>query len=162
MALVLTRSSTSTAKIIIALVVICDQVTKLWALNALNNGRTIDIFWTLRFNLVFNSGMAFSKGQGLGRFIGLLAIGVAVWLWLSLRKISTTIGVVGTSMLIGGAIGNVVDRLFRGDAWLRGSVVDFIDLQWFPVFNIADSSVTIGAILLIFSSIVASRIKTAS
>lgn len=159
MALVLTRSSTSTAKIIIALVVICDQVTKHWALNALNNGRTIDIFWTLRFNLVFNSGMAFSKGQGLGRFIGLLAIGVAVWLWLSLRKVSTTIGVVGTAMLIGGAIGNVVDRLFRGDAWLRGSVVDFIDLQWFPVFNVADSSVTIGAILLIYSSIVASRVK---
>ena len=162
MALVLTRSSTSTAKIIIALVVICDQVTKHWALNALNNGRTIDIFWTLRFNLVFNSGMAFSKGQGLGRFIGLLAIGVAVWLWLSLRKVSTTIGVVGTAMLIGGAIGNVVDRLFRGDAWLRGSVVDFIDLQWFPVFNIADSSVTIGAILLIYSSIVASRVKASA
>lgn len=162
MALVLTRSSTSTAKIIIALVVICDQVTKHWALNALNNGRTIDIFWTLRFNLVFNSGMAFSKGQGLGRFIGLLAIGVAVWLWLSLRKVSTTIGVVGTAMLIGGAIGNVVDRLFRGDAWLRGSVVDFIDLQWFPVFNIADSSVTIGAIVLIYSSIVASRSKASA
>ena len=162
MALVLTRSSTSTAKIIIALVVICDQVTKHWALNALNNGRTIDIFWTLRFNLVFNSGMAFSKGQGLGRLIGLLAIGVAVWLWLSLRKISTTIGVVGTAMLIGGAIGNVVDRLFRGDAWLRGSVVDFIDLQWFPVFNIADSSVTIGAILLIYSSIVVSRVKASA
>lgn len=162
MALVLTRSSTSTAKIIIALVVICDQVTKHWALNALNNGRTIDIFWTLRFNLVFNSGMAFSKGQGLGRFIGLLAIGVAVWLWLSLRKVSTTIGVVGTAMLIGGAIGNVVDRLFRGDAWLRGSVVDFIDLQWFPVFNIADSSVTIGAILLIYSSIVVSRVKASA
>ena len=162
MALVLTKSSTSTAKIIIALVVICDQVTKHWALNALNNGRTIDIFWTLRFNLVFNSGMAFSKGQGLGRFIGLLAIGVAVWLWLSLRKVSTTIGVVGTAMLIGGAIGNVVDRLFRGDAWLRGSVVDFIDLQWFPVFNVADSSVTIGAILLIYSSIVVSRVKASA
>ena len=162
MALVLTRSSTSTAKIIIALVVICDQVTKHWALNALNNGRTIDIFWTLRFNLVFNSGMAFSKGQGLGRFIGLLAIGVAVWLWLSLRKVSTTIGVVGTAMLIGGAIGNVIDRLFRGDAWLGGSVVDFIDLQWFPVFNVADSSVTIGALLLIYSSIVASRSKASA
>jgi signal peptidase II len=161
-ALVLTRSSTSTAKIIIALVVICDQVTKHWALNSLNNGRTIDIFWTLRFNLVFNSGMAFSKGQGLGRLIGLLAIGVAVWLWLSLRKASTTIGLVGTAMLIGGAIGNVIDRLFRGDAWLKGSVVDFIDLQWFPVFNVADSSVTIGAMLLIYSSIVASRIKVAS
>jgi len=161
-ALVPTRSSTSTAKIIIALVVICDQLAKHWALNSLNNGRTIDIFWTLRFNLVFNSGMAFSKGQGLGRLIGLLAIGVAVWLWLSLRKASTTIGLVGTAMLIGGAIGNVVDRLFRGDAWLKGSVVDFIDLQWFPVFNVADSSVTIGAMLLIYSSIVASRIKTAS
>jgi signal peptidase II len=60
-------------------------------------------------------------------------------------------------MLIGGALGNVVDRLFRGEKWLAGAVVDFIDLQWFPVFNIADSAVTVGAAILIFSSVAASR-----
>jgi signal peptidase II len=60
-------------------------------------------------------------------------------------------------MLIGGALGNVVDRLFRGEKWLAGAVVDFIDLQWFPVFNIADSAVTVGAAILILSSLTASR-----
>ena len=162
MALVLTRSAGQTPKLIIVAVVIADQATKNWALNSLSDGRTIDLFWTLRFNLVFNSGMAFSQGQGLGRLIGLLAIGVAVWLWSSLKKASTNLSLVGTAMLIGGALGNVVDRLFRGEKWLAGSVIDFIDLQWFPVFNIADSAVTLGAAMLITSSVVASRTKLQS
>ena len=162
MALVLTRSTGQTPKLIIVAVVIADQATKNWALNSLSDGRTIDLFWTLRFNLVFNSGMAFSQGQGLGRLIGLLAIGVAVWLWLSLKKASTNLSIVGTAMLIGGALGNVVDRLFRGEKWLAGSVIDFIDLQWFPVFNIADSAVTLGAAMLITSSVVTSRTKLQS
>ena len=162
MALVLTRSTGQTPKLIIVAVVIADQATKNWALNSLSDGRTIDLFWTLRFNLVFNSGMAFSQGQGLGRLIGLLAIGVAVWLWLSLKKASTNLSLVGTAMLIGGALGNVVDRLFRGEKWLAGSVIDFIDLQWFPVFNIADSAVTLGAAMLITSSVITSRTKLQS
>ena len=162
MALVLTRSTGQTPKLIIVAVVIADQATKNWALNSLSDGRTIDLVWTLRFNLVFNSGMAFSQGQGLGRLIGLLAIGVAVWLWSSLKKVSTNLSLVGTAMLIGGALGNVVDRLFRGEKWLAGSVIDFIDLQWFPVFNIADLAVTLGAAMLITSSVAASRTKLQS
>jgi signal peptidase II len=161
-ALVLTRSTGQTPKLIIVAIVIADQATKNWALNSLSDGRTIDLVWTLRFNLVFNSGMAFSQGQGLGRLIGLLAIGVAVWLWLSLKKANTNLSLVGTAMLIGGALGNVVDRLFRGEKWLAGSVIDFIDLQWFPVFNIADSAVTLGAAMLITSSVVTSRTKLQS
>jgi signal peptidase II len=161
-ALVLTRSTGQTPKLIIVAIVIADQATKNWALNSLSDGRTIDLVWTLRFNLVFNSGMAFSQGQGLGRLIGLLAIGVAVWLWLSLKKATTNLSLVGTAMLIGGALGNVVDRLFRGEKWLAGSVIDFIDLQWFPVFNIADSAVTLGAAMLITSSVVTSRTKLQS
>ena len=162
MALVLTRSTGQTPKLIIVAIVIADQATKNWALNSLSDGRTIDLVWTLRFNLVFNSGMAFSQGQGMGRLIGLLAIGVAVWLWLSLKKANTNLSLVGTAMLIGGALGNVVDRLFRGEKWLAGSVIDFIDLQWFPVFNIADSAVTLGAAMLIISSVVTSRTKLQS
>ena len=162
MALVLTRSTGQTPKLIIVAVVLADQATKNWALNSLSDGRTIDLVWTLRFNLVFNSGMAFSQGQGWGRLIGLLAIGVAVWLWFGLRKATSQLSVVGTSMLIGGALGNVVDRMFRGEKWLAGSVIDFIDLQWFPVFNIADSAVTLGASMLITSSFAASRTKLQS
>ncbi len=54
------------------------------------------------------------------------------------------------------------DRMFRGEKWLAGSVIDFIDLQWFPVFNIADSAVTLGAAMLITSSFAASRTKLQS
>lgn len=160
MALILTRDSRLTPKLIVLVVVAADQATKSWALNSLSEGRIIALFWTLRFNLVFNSGMAFSQGQGAGRLIGLLAIAVAIWLWLSLRRASSPLAIVGTALLVGGALGNVVDRLFRGDKWLAGSVVDFIDLQWFPVFNIADSAVTIGAAMLIMSSVLASRSRS--
>ncbi|MGA1358479.1 MAG: signal peptidase II, partial [Ilumatobacteraceae bacterium] len=54
--------------------------------------------------------------------------------------------------IVGGAIGNLVDRLLRGDAWLRGAVVDFVDLQWFPIFNLADSAISVGAMLMIIAS----------
>jgi signal peptidase II len=53
------------------------------------------------------------------------------------------------SFIIGGALGNVADRLFRQDKWMRGHVIDFIDFQWWPVFNVADSLIFIGAFLLI-------------
>jgi signal peptidase II len=54
-----------------------------------------------------------------------------------------------TAVVIGGAFGNLADRIFRGDGWLHGHVVDFIDFQWFAVFNIADSAITVGAGVLI-------------
>jgi signal peptidase II len=53
------------------------------------------------------------------------------------------------ALIAGGAIGNVVDRMLREDKWMNGRVVDFIDFQWFPVFNIADSCISIGAVLLV-------------
>lgn len=142
----------SIAFILILVVVGFDQLTKHLSLGSLNNGKTIDIFWTLRFNLVFNSGMAFSQGQGVGRVIGLLAVCVVIGLLVSLRKTMSLQTTIGTGLLIGGAIGNILDRLFRGDGWMRGAVVDFIDLQWFPVFNLADSAVTIGAACLILGA----------
>ncbi len=152
-----TRTSASKwpAYLLIVFVIIFDQLTKHWSLNALNAGKTIQIFWTLQFNLVFNSGMAFSQGQGIGRIIGLLAIAVVIGLLMSLRKPMSLVTVIGTGLLVGGACGNIFDRMFRGDGWMSGAVVDFIDLQWFPVFNVADSAVTIGAGLLILGAFLA-------
>ena len=132
-----------------ALLVIFDQATKSWALTALDDGRTIDVIWTLRFALGFNSGMAFSQGEGMGIVIGLVAIGVVVVMFKSMMKASSPLTAYAFSCIIGGALGNVVDRLFRQDKWMRGHVVDFIDLQWWPVFNVADSTIFVGASLLI-------------
>ena len=65
---------------------------------------------------------------------------------------------VGIGLLIGGAAGNLIDRMFRGDdGFLQGAVVDFIDLQWFPIFNVADMAINVGAGLLILNSILSAR-----
>lgn len=138
-------------------VVVADQVTKAWALRSLGAGRVVHVVWTLQFALGFNSGMAFSKGEGWGPVIGVAATLVLVYLLASLRRAGSTVSVVGLSLVIGGAAGNLVDRLFRNGGWMRGSVVDFIDLQWWPVFNVADSAITVGAVLLIIGAFVAAN-----
>ena len=138
-------------------VVVLDQVSKTWALNALDDGRVIDVVWTLRFALGFNSGMAFSKAEGWGPVIGVVATVVLVYLLSTLRRAGSAVSATGLALVIGGASGNLVDRLFRGDAWMRGSVVDFIDLQWWPVFNVADSAITVGAVLLVLGALRESR-----
>ena len=138
-------------------VVVVDQLAKHWAVTSLGSDRVIDLVWTLRLNLAFNNGMAFGQGRGLGPVIGVVATVVIVYLLISLRDQSSRISTVGMGLLIGGAAGNLIDRLFRGDAWLNGAVVDFIDLQWFPIFNVADMAVNVGAGLLILGSILSAR-----
>ena len=135
--------------LVIAVFLVADQGTKTWAVNALDDGRTIDIVWTLRFALGFNSGFAFSQGQGLGPYIGVVAVAAIVLLSRTMMKASLPATAYGLALITSGAVGNVVDRVFRGDGWLHGKVVDFIDLQWFPVFNVADSCITVGAFLVI-------------
>jgi len=142
---------------IAAAVVLLDQATKHWAVTNLNDGHTIPLFWTLQLNLAFNTGMAFSQATGFGPLIAVVATAVIVWLLISLRSESGRMSSIGMGLLIGGAVGNLIDRLFRGDAWLRGGVVDFIDFQWFPIFNFADIAVNVGAGLLILNSILVSR-----
>jgi len=142
-------------------VIIFDQLTKTWAVNALDDGRIVHVVSTLRMNLTYNSGMAFSQGQGLGAVIGVLALLVVAVLTLSLRKSSDWRRLLATGLIIGGAVGNIVDRVFRGTGKFHGSVVDFIDLQWWPIFNVADMGVFVGAALLIFSAAVPRADKVA-
>lgn len=146
------------APVLLALaLVVADQASKHWAVNELTDNRTIDVVWTLQFNLAFNSGMAFSRGQGMGPVIAVVATLVIVWLLMSLRGIGGRLATFGMGCVIGGAAGNLVDRAFRGDAWLRGAVVDFIDFQWFPIFNIADMAINVGAGALILNAVLSSR-----
>lgn len=132
-----------------ATVVVLDQWSKDWALDRLSGGRTIDLVWTLRFALGRNSGMAFSRGQGLGEVIGAVAIIACGVLTVLVRRSPPGLHATALALILGGAAGNVVDRLFRDEAWLRGHVVDFIDLQWFPSFNVADAAITVGAVLVV-------------
>ena len=145
------RKIPSLSLLIAALVVGIDQLSKHWAVSQLNDGHTVHVLWTLQFNLAFNGGMAFGRGQGLGPIIGVIATIVVVGLVLSLRRSDGKMSIVAVGLIVGGAMGNIVDRLFRGDAWLHGKVVDFIDFQWFPIFNIADICVNVGGGLLVLS-----------
>ena len=138
-------------------VVVLDLLTKHWAINRLSDGRDIDLIGSLRFHLTFNSGMAFSRGQGLGPIIGIVAVVVVVVLLRSLRREGSLLLDVATGLVIGGALGNVLDRVFRGDGLMDGSVIDFIDVQWWPIFNVADMAVTIGGILLVVSTLLLGR-----
>jgi signal peptidase II len=98
--------------------------------------------------------MAFSTGTNVGAFIGMLAIVVIAILLLTMRKQGNVVSVIATGCIIGGALGNVVDRVFRGSGFMGGAVVDFIDLRWWPVFNVADIGIVCGAIAVAYSMIV--------
>ncbi|NCX60003.1 MAG: signal peptidase II [Actinobacteria bacterium] len=153
----MTRSATRRLWLLIAFIVAADQATKHWALNRLSSARTIDLIGSLRFNLAFNKGMAFSQATGAGPIIGALAFVVIIVIVLWLRRNAQGLAGVAAGLIVGGATGNLIDRLLRGDAWLRGAVVDFIDLQWWPIFNIADAAISTGAVLMIVASVRASK-----
>ena len=133
-------------------VIIVDQFTKVWATSALAD-RNIDLFWTARLNLTRNFGASFGLGAGFGRWLGviiLVVIGAVLWYARSLsdRRVLVLFGAIA-----GGAIGNIMDRVFRAeDGFLSGGVVDFIDFQWWPIFNIADIAVVGSAICLMLLS----------
>jgi len=132
-------------------VVLLDQLSKAWAVRRLSDGSVVRVFWTLQFLYAENKGMAFSKGAGMGPVIGLVAIGIALVVAFSARKLRSPLALVLCGIVIGGALGNVVDRASRvlpGGKFMSGAVVDFIDLQWWPVFNVADMAVVCGGIAL--------------
>jgi len=149
----MSRAQSQRLGLLVAAIVVVDQLTKHWALNRLSDNRTIDLVGSLRFNLVFNKGMAFSQVTGAGPVIGALGFVVVIVMVLWLRRQAKGLAAVAAGLIVGGALGNLIDRSLRGDAWLRGAVVDFVDLQWFPVFNLADSAISIGAVLMIVASL---------
>ncbi|NOX29542.1 MAG: signal peptidase II [Actinobacteria bacterium] len=142
------RSSRRRLLAIGGVLVVVDQLTKWWATTALADG-PIDVVWTLRFREIGNTGAAWSIGKDLGPFLGILILIIIIAMYFFRSRIDSGRPFVAYSVIFGGAIGNVLDRLFRGEGWLRGAVVDFIDFQWYPVFNVADMSVVVGSLSLI-------------
>lgn len=152
--------ATQVAVITVVLVVV-DQATKELALERLSGGRIVDVIGSLRFALTWNTGTAFSVGSGrnLGPLIAVLALGVVAWLLWSGHS-ATRIGAVAAGLVAGGAVGNLIDRALRSGpagapaGFMGGAVVDFIDLQWWPVFNLADAGIVVGAVLLVVVSLI--------
>ncbi|MDH5179394.1 MAG: signal peptidase II [Gammaproteobacteria bacterium] len=139
-----------------AVIVVVDQYTKHLASTYLP-GRTLEITSMFNLVLVHNPGAAMgilNDGSGWQRWLlSIVSIGVSGYLiyWLSRLTAQEKRIAVALALIIGGAVGNLIDRL-----WL-GEVVDFIDLHYagwhFWAFNIADSAITIGAMLVIYDSI---------
>lgn len=135
-------------------IVIVDQLAKFGVLAAFRPGDELPLLPFLSLVLTFNKGAAFSflaEADGWQRWlfaaIAVSAAGLIVWL---LRRGGSRLYCAGLALILGGAVGNLIDRL-----WL-GEVVDFVLVHWrgwtYPAFNVADSAITIGAILLIVDS----------
>ena len=137
----------SLAASIIVFTIVTDLLTKEWALSALADGHRIEILPTLEFDLLYNNGFSFGTGQGRGRLIGIGVIAMVIYLAVQLLRTTILHRVVLFAVILGGALGNLLDRIFRADdGLLSGSVIDFIDVSWFAVFNVADIYVVGGAI----------------
>lgn len=131
---------------------VADQLSKTWAEDALTTD-TIDVIGSLRFNLAYNTGASFGLGGGFGSWISVVALGVVGLLVWQGRSVRSRLGAVALGMIVGGALGNVIDRAFRGDdGFMSGAVVDFIDVQWWPIFNIADIGIVVGGLLLVLAT----------
>jgi len=138
-------------------VVVLDQVTKGWADQALTYGLPVEILPVFDLRLAYNTGAAFSflaDAGGWQRWLfSLLAGGVSIWLFLWLKKLpkSALWLAIALALILGGALGNLYDRV------LLGHVIDFISVHYqqhyFPAFNIADSAITLGAIMFIIDII---------
>ncbi len=137
----------------IAAIVVIDQLTKIWAVAALSNGPKRIIGDTVQLSLTRNGGSAFSRFQGITPVLAVAAIMVSIVLARALHRATDRLLVTALALVLGGALGNLVDRIARSPGFLRGHVVDFVSVGWWPVFNVADSCVTIGAVLLVVRSL---------
>lgn len=157
-------SATSVRKVsffsIAVLVVLLDQLTKEIAIAYLSDGNVVEVLGeVLRFRLAYNDSAAFSMGVGATWVLAIIAsIAVLVLLWFG-PKSKTLMWSVISAFVLGGAAGNLVDRLTREPGFLNGHVVDFIAIPFnFPIFNIADSFLVIGVSLAILRTLMGDEI----
>jgi len=142
--------------VIALVVVLLDQLTKLWVLNSFETFEIVTVLPVFNLTLVFNEGAAFSFLADAGGwqryiFVSISAVMSIVFvIWLSRVKSHELWLATGLAFLLGGAVGNLIDRV-----WL-GKVIDFLQWHWhdayFPAFNLADAAITLGVILLLIDS----------
>jgi signal peptidase II len=138
-----------------ALVVVLDQLSKAWIVNHFAFGESFTVLSVFNLVLAHNTGAAFSflnDAGGMQRWLfSIIAVAASAWIiWLLRRHKAQVLFALALSMILGGALGNLIDRL------AYGYVVDFLSFHWdehyFPAFNLADSAITCGAFLLILES----------
>lgn len=137
--------------VLAALALVADQVTKAWAEAhlELHTPRPL-VGELLQLFLLYNSGAAWGMGSGITPVITVVQIVIALGaLVFVVRSVRSTWWSLALGLVIGGALGNIHDRLLRAPGPFRGEVVDFLQLPHWPVFNIADSCVVAGALLIV-------------
>ncbi|RKT56863.1 signal peptidase II [Saccharothrix australiensis] len=136
-----------------------DVVTKVIAVRTLEGQEPVELFGGLVYlSFLRNSGAAFGLAEGFTLILALVAFGVVGFiLWIA-RKLRSVGWAVGLGLVLGGALGNLADRVFRGPGPLRGHVVDFISViepygAFFPVFNVADSGICVGGAVIVLMAL---------
>lgn len=136
--------------VIAAVVLVLDLATKIAVVHFIEPGDPIRIIGdVVTLKLVRNPGAAFSMATGMTWLLTLVAIAVVVGVVKIGRTLRSGWWALGLGLVLGGALGNLIDRIFRAPGPLQGHVVDFVSVGWWPVFNVADSSIVCGAILLV-------------
>ena len=144
------------------LLVVVDQLIKFLVVTELKGKPAISLIGplnadsdvsVLRFIFVSNTGAAFGLGSNFTLVISLIAIAVVIGLSKWMLKITDPIWMIAATLLLGGALGNLVDRVIREPQVLRGYVVDFISIGKFPVFNFADICITLAAVVMIYAAL---------
>ncbi len=135
-------------------VIVADQVTKTLAVNHLDPVRRTHVVGPVYWELTYNSGAAFSMGAGVTPIVEAAVVVLIVGLLVYARRARHSASVpvsIALGLLLGGALSNLGDRLFR-NLPVHGSVVDFIRaVGWWPVFNVADASIVVGVVLLVLT-----------
>jgi signal peptidase II len=131
-------------------VLVADLVSKVAIVATMHEGDTVRVVGRLfRIDYTRNAGAAFSIGTGATVLFSAVAVVVAVVIVRQARRLVSRSWAVTLGLLLGGALGNLVDRLLRSPGPLRGHVVDWIELPHWPVFNIADSAIVIGGCIAV-------------
>ncbi len=145
------RNALSYGLVTAAAVVVLDQITKAWAFDGLDEPVSL-IGSFLELELTSNTGSAFGLFRGAGVFLGLAAVLAVAVVLVALGSIRFRSEAVALGAIMGGATGNLIDRLARGDGFLDGAVIDFVKLWWIPNFNVADASLFLGVVTLLVLS----------
>lgn len=140
-------------------ILIVDQITKIVVVANLVPGESPRVLGGLVYlSLIRNAGAAWSIGTGVTWVLAVIACVIVVVIIRMASKLRSGMWAACLGLILGGALGNLADRIFRSPGFMRGHVVDFVsvfgpDAQYFPVFNVADSAITIGGVLLVVTAL---------
>lgn len=146
------RAAWARFALVAVIALVLDVVTKIVAVAQLRPSEPIPVLGDLlRLHLIRNPGAAFSIGEGATWVFTLLAVGVlAFLLGFVVPRLRHGGWAVGLGLVTAGITGNLIDRLFREPGFARGHVVDFLQLPYWPIFNVADMCVVVGAITIVY------------